>query len=137
MGMAEKASEKSKDPCRQVGAMLVSPDNRQSSVGYNGLPTDIEDTPERWEKPQKYDLVLHAEENAMDNCMIRPAGWTLYVTLHPCPKCARNIMQKGIKKVIYKEVPRSDETWHRPELVEEWFQEAGIELIKFSDLISS
>lgn len=131
MNIAETVAQRSKDDSRQVGAVLVSPDNRHSAVGYNGLPAKLEDTAQRWGKPQKYDLVLHAEENAMDNCTVRPEGWTLYVTLYPCNKCARNIIQKGISKVVYKEDPRGDEVWHKPDLVEEWFKEAGVQFIKF------
>lgn len=43
MGVAILASERSKDPNTQVGACIVSADNRILSVGYNGTPNGYED----------------------------------------------------------------------------------------------
>ncbi len=48
---------------------------------------------------------LHAERNALKNCMVSPEGATLYVTLEPCchygktPPCTEAIIESGIKKV--------------------------------------
>jgi deoxycytidylate deaminase len=53
----------------------------------------------------KYDCVIHAEENAILNCHVRPQGWSLYTTLHPCGKCAARIAQAGVSRVFYNEEP--------------------------------
>lgn len=48
---------------------------------------------------------LHAERNALKNCMEDPAGGELYVTLEPCchygktPPCTEAIIKSGIRKV--------------------------------------
>ena len=38
MGVAKLAARRSKDPNTQVGACIVSKNNRILSVGYNGTP---------------------------------------------------------------------------------------------------
>ncbi|MBQ2004587.1 MAG: cytidine deaminase, partial [Peptococcaceae bacterium] len=38
MGVATLASMRSKDPNTQVGACIVSNDNKILSIGYNGFP---------------------------------------------------------------------------------------------------
>lgn len=49
---------------------------------------------------------LHAERDALANCMESPAGATLYVTLEPCchygrqPPCTQAILEAGITRVV-------------------------------------
>ena len=50
MGVAILASERSKDPNTQVGACIVSADNRILSVGYNGTPNGYEDRFFPWDR---------------------------------------------------------------------------------------
>ena len=38
MGVAEMSARRSKDPSTQVGACIVSPENKILSMGYNGFP---------------------------------------------------------------------------------------------------
>ena len=38
MGVAKLSGMRSKDPNSQVGACIVSPDNKILSMGYNGFP---------------------------------------------------------------------------------------------------
>ena len=38
MGIAELSALRSKDPSTQVGACIVSADNKILSMGYNGFP---------------------------------------------------------------------------------------------------
>ena len=70
MGVAILASERSKDPNTQVGACIVSADNRILSVGYNGTPNGFEDIYFPWDREgdelnTKYLYVVHAERNAI------------------------------------------------------------------------
>lgn len=51
------------------------------------------------------DMVLHAESNAISKCakwISSTEGATLYVTLSPCPDCAKLIIQAGISRVVYR-----------------------------------
>ena len=112
MGMAWIAAAFSKDPNTQVGAVLVSSDNRPLGTGYNGPPRNIDDNSFSWCRPDpdcltaicKYDLVIHAEENAIDHsCSNDLTDATLYVTAHPCDACMLQIVKKGIARVVYTE----------------------------------
>ena len=43
MGIAELSARRSKDPSTQVGACIVSSDNKILSMGYNGFPKGCSD----------------------------------------------------------------------------------------------
>lgn len=108
MGIALLSAERSKDPNSQVGACIVSEDNKILSIGYNGFPMGCSDDEISWDREgefanTKYPYVCHAELNAILNY----TGMTLkkskiYVALFPCNECAKAIIQAGIKEVIYK-----------------------------------
>ncbi|MFV9875073.1 MAG: cytidine/deoxycytidylate deaminase family protein [Rickettsiales endosymbiont of Dermacentor nuttalli] len=106
MTMAYLIATKSKDPSSKVGAIIVGPDHEVRSTGYNGLPRGLKDTEERYSKPLKYNLINHAEENAILNCSrvgISTKGCSLYVPWIPCSLCTKSIIQAGIVEVIYHE----------------------------------
>ena len=109
MGIAKLSAGRSKDPNTQVGACIVSSDNRVLSAGYNGAPNSFSDDDFPWDregKPldTKYMYVCHAEANAIDNFRGYKKefeGARIYVDLFPCNECAKKIVQSGIKEVIY------------------------------------
>ena len=50
MGVALLAAARSKDARKRNGACIVSPDNKISGVGYNGLPRGCDDSdPHYWQ----------------------------------------------------------------------------------------
>lgn len=103
MDIALMVATRSGDPDTQVGAVLVTKDNRIISTGYNhypaGYPKDLED----WSKPTKYKYVIHAEMNAIAYAKQDISEATLYVTLSPCSDCAKLISSSGIKRVVFLE----------------------------------
>ena len=107
MGIAKLSSERSKDPNTQVGACIVSSDNKILSMGYNGFPNGCSDEDFPWDRDgdmldTKYAYVTHSELNAILNYRGGSlAGSKLYVSLFPCNECAKAIIQCGIKTVIY------------------------------------
>ena len=108
MGIASLTALRSKDPNSQVGACIVSPENKILSLGYNGMPIGCSDDDMPWEREAdspldtKYPFVCHAELNAILNSNIGNLnGCTIYVTLFPCNECAKAIIQSGIKRVVY------------------------------------
>ena len=101
--VAAVVSKLSKDPTTQVGAVIVTPDNRQCSIGYNGFSAGIDETPEKWERPLKYEYVIHAEKNALMNCPFDTQGCSIYTTITPCHRCLVHLVNAGIKKVVYGE----------------------------------
>ncbi len=109
MGIALVSSERSKDPNSQVGACIVSKDNKILSIGYNGFPVGCSDDDFSWEREgdfqdTKYPYVCHAELNAILNYTgATIKGSKIYVALFPCNECAKAIIQSGIKEIIYKD----------------------------------
>ena len=109
MGVAKLAARRSKDPNTQVGACIVSKNNRILSVGYNGTPNGYDDHYFPWDREgdelnTKYMYVVHAERNAILNYRgnIKDFdGAKLYVTLFPCNECAKAIIQAGIRTIVY------------------------------------
>lgn len=107
MGVALLAAERSKDPSTQVGACIVSIDNKVVSTGYNGAPRGYDDDKCMcWEREgnfldTKYAYVCHAELNAILNSPRSVNGCKIYVALFPCNECAKAIIQSGIKEIIY------------------------------------
>ena len=109
MGIAKLSAMRSKDPSTQVGACIVSNDNRILSIGYNGCPNGFPDSDFPWDregKPleTKYLYVCHAEMNAILNYRGNRKeleNAKVYVDLFPCNECAKIISQSGIKEVIY------------------------------------
>lgn len=110
MGVATMSAMRSKDPSTQVGACIVSPDNKILSMGYNGFPKGCSDDDFPWGKEQeqedpynsKYFYTTHSELNAILNYRGGSLeGTKMYVTLFPCNECAKAIIQSGIKTLIY------------------------------------
>ena len=108
MGVASLAALRSKDPNTQVGACIVSEDNKILSMGYNGLPIGCSDDEFPWNRESddpydnKYFYTTHSELNAKLNYRGGSLeGAKIYVTLFPCNECAKAIIQCGIKEVIY------------------------------------
>jgi dCMP deaminase len=99
--VAQVTAKLSKDPTTQVGAVVVTQDNRQCSIGYNGFAMGIEETPEKWQRPTKYEYVIHAELNAILNCPFDHKGCKLYLTLQPCHRCIEMVLNSGILDVYY------------------------------------
>lgn len=103
MDLALMVATRSGDPDTQVGAILVTKDNRIISTGYNHYPANYPEHLEDWSKPNKYNYVVHAEMNAIAYAKQDISEATLYVTLSPCSNCAKLISSSGIKNVIFLE----------------------------------
>ena len=107
MGVAKLSAMRSKDPNTQVGACIVSDDNKILSMGYNGFPIGCSDDEFPWAREgdalnNKYFYTTHSELNAILNYRRGSLeGAKLYVTLFPCNECAKAIIQAGIKTLVY------------------------------------
>jgi dCMP deaminase len=110
LNIAREVASWSKDPSRQIGAVIVGDRGQIISQGYNGFPRGIKDTDERYnDRETKYKYVVHAESNAIYNAIHNGAdtnGSTIYVTGLPvCHECAKAIIQTGISMVIMDTLP--------------------------------
>jgi len=138
LSLADSIATWSKDPSRGVGAVIVSPMRQVLATGYNGLPRGFEDNDERLQRPVKYDLIVHAEMNAIIQCArngVSPVGATMYSSFSPCIHCSLTIVQAGITKVVTKQIDSGDEHWN--DSIEKsllLFEEVGIEYITLDGL---
>ena len=108
MGVAKLSGMRSKDPNTQVGACIVSQDNKILSMGYNGFPIGCPDDEFTWAREgedldTKYVYTVHSELNAILNYRGGSLeGAKIYVSLFPCNECAKAIIQAGIRTIIYE-----------------------------------
>ena len=113
--LAKHISGWSKDPSTKVGCVVVGEDREIRSTGFNGFPRGIDDNPERLaNRETKYPLICHAEENAIMHAArigVSLKGSTAYVTWPPCSRCARSLIQAGIKEVVYPTPQEIPERW--------------------------
>ncbi len=135
--LADTISAWSKDPSRGVGSVIVSPMRQVIATGYNGLPRGVEDHPDRLSRPAKYDLIVHAEMNAIIQCArngISPVGATLYSSFSPCIHCTLSIVQAGIARVVTRSIVKGDVHWNASiEKSIAMFAEVGIEYCILGD----
>ena len=99
--LAASISKWSKDPSTKVGAVIVSSDKKIVTLGYNGFPRNVRDDHRLETREIKYDLIVHAEANAIIHAREPLWDCTIYtMPFMPCSKCAGLIIQAGIKRVV-------------------------------------
>jgi len=109
MAKALLIAGRSKDPNTQVGAAIVDDVNKPIGEGYNGFPKNIDNDLLPWDREgipldTKYMYMCHAERNAINNSNCddeRMNRSRIYTSLFPCHECAKDIIQSGLKEVIY------------------------------------
>ncbi|MFF4557202.1 deoxycytidylate deaminase [Streptomyces sp. NPDC001422] len=115
LGLADAAAARGDCIRKQVGAVLVGPDHRVLSTGYNGstpgglscLAGECERCLSDAPSGSSYEgcIEFHAERNAIT--WARPEdrpGSTLYVTWEPCGGCSELIHTEGVSRIV----------WHTP-----------------------
>lgn len=108
--VAKIVSRRSPDTHTKVGAVIVK-DGVIVGTGYNGSPRgckfDI-----KWDTPEKYDWVIHAELNAIANVSsvgVSVVGADIYLTHSPCHDCIKLLIQHRINSVKFLEKYRDYE----------------------------
>lgn len=133
--LAKLVSTWSKDPSTQTGAVIVRPDNTLVSVGFNGFPQNMPDTPEDYANREvKYSKIVHCEVNAVlfaDRLALK--GATLYT--HPfisCDRCFVQMLQAGITRFVAPKATEEQNTRWGPafDKVRQYAKEAGVELVE-------
>ncbi len=110
LSMAFFVSRRSFDPNTKCGCIIVSEDKRILSSGYNGPVKKSIDEEIPLTRPEKYYHFIHAEMNALlsyGGSHSDIIGSTCYVTGRPCQDCMRSLIQKGIVKIIYCDLPNA------------------------------
>lgn len=136
IGLAQYVATASKDPSTQVGAVIVDKRNRVISMGYNGFPRGVKDTPERLnDREVKYSMVVHGEINALLFATQPLDGTTLFLwPFLSCSKCTAIIINAGIKRVV---APLSfNPRWEKSiELSQTLYHEAGVQVVLIPGLV--
>ncbi len=131
--MAYQIASYSKDASTQVGSVIVTPNGKPRSFGFNGMPMGIDDeNPERHERPEKYLWFEHAERNAFYLADRSLEGCILFCTHIPCPDCTRGAIQKQIAAIVIDKYNGTESNFwkdkHQTTLT--MLQETGIKLIE-------
>jgi dCMP deaminase len=102
------ATNRSKDPSTKVGAAIYDLSTGSMFLGYNGFPSGVRDDEDLWQKrhpTSKYDVVVHAEQNAARKALRAgsdPGQWILVCTHYPCATCWRDVIAaNGVRNVCY------------------------------------
>ena len=135
LSLAEFVAQWSKDPSTKTGAVICDPSKRIISLGYNGFPIGVDDSPERLNNREvKYQMIVHCERNAIIFARQNLEGCTLYTwPFASCSACAGMVIQTGIKRVVYPKLtdPGLIERWGKSlELTYQMFDEAGLERVE-------
>ena len=110
MNMAKELSKLSPDKETKVGAIMLSSEGRIVAGSFNGFLRGANDDELPNTRPDKYEVIQHAERNMVYNCSyegIRTKDTTIICTLSPCLECLRACFQSGVSTIIF------DELYHR------------------------
>ena len=100
LGLAKVISQRSHDIHTQHGCVITDKKQRILGVGYNGFPRNMQDDILPTNRPDKYRWMIHAERNALSNCVVRPDSGTAYVSGQCCNDCIMALWQEGIDTVV-------------------------------------
>lgn len=152
MEMATAMSRRSRCVNRQVGCVIVTPQNRPMAVGYNGPPANFDTSPvihfgvPSVPKSEKCDdwcerggsndrgtsysncVSVHAEANALLFADRRDyEGGTIYITNFPCWDCAKLVANSGIRKVVTLKTSEDDHVDKTP--MYDLLKSCGLEIV--------
>ena len=128
--MAKLVASWSKDPSTKCGAVIVNADNEVVSIGFNGFPRGIHDSPRKLnDRTTKLAMTLHAERNAILFAKQSLKGCTIYTwPMHACSECAAMIIQAGFWRhvTMAHNNARWQESWN---IARDMFNEANVNVI--------
>ena len=111
----------SHDPDTKLSCVIVDQQGNIASSGSNRFEREEDITPERLQRPLKYQWIRHAEVNAISGRTF--VGHVLYCSAHPCSECAKAVVAAGIVKVVVPHITdpgliaRWQESWDRADMV--------------------
>lgn len=128
---AKLASDMSKDPSTQTGAVIVRPNRTAVSDGYNGFAGPMPDLPELYaNREEKYERIVHCEMNAVLTAAQSVRGCTLYTwPFASCNRCAVHMIQAGITTFVFPKLPADKAERWASSLAKtlQYFKECGLQ----------
>jgi len=104
MNLCFNIAYKSLDPATKHGCIAVDKEGGILTTGYNGPPRNCIDSSIPLERPEKYDWMIHSEENCIFTAArngISLRGSHMYITGMPCFPCLLAMVQVGVSKITY------------------------------------
>lgn len=138
MAMCFLASTRSPDPVTKHGAILCNKNHQILGMGYNGFPRMCIDEEFPLSRPQKYDVIIHSEENCLLNSqnLLLGENYTMYITGFPCSRCFAKMMQCGVRNVIYGPLNSDCVQKEQKELVKKMSKMGNVKLTKYSGKVN-
>lgn len=135
---AYEVAAQSPDPSSQVGALICRPDGTIQTVACNDFPPGLAITPERLERPLKYDLIEHAERTVVFNMALKgeiiDEDAVMVAPWAACTDCARAIVMSGIPTLLRHTdiMKRSPDRWRESlVLADEILIAGGVEIVEY------
>jgi dCMP deaminase len=134
----------STDPSTQNAAFILTTDDIILK-GANHFPTNVIESPDRWQRPLKYSYVEHAERNALYQGSKRGISTDkgiMYCPWAACTDCMRGIIQSGVSKLVVHHNPLDNTRFGSPvsdlwkesiKIALTMLEESGVELVFYND----
>ena len=127
LSLAKLISTWSKDPNTKCGCVLVRWDKTIASVGFNGFPRSVSDDKRLLDRKKKHEIVLHAEENAINFLQRKEDGLIAYCfPMIPCSHCAAVFVQNRVSMVVAPKTTRKNDCHLNFTTTRSLFKESGI-----------
>lgn len=132
----------SDDPNTRNGALVINKKGLIIGTGSNRMPDNSLITPENLQAPRKYDLIEHAERDAIYAATRWTKemldGSTMFCPFACCTDCARAIGLSGIKILVVHTqcMERLPERWQEPvKMGHDILRRMGVEIIRWSGVV--
>jgi len=138
----QHAMKHATDPSTQNGALIINDQGEILAHGANHFPRGVQEKPERWERPAKYQYVEHAERGAIYDAAregVRTSGKIMVCPWFACTDCARAIIEARIMLVIGHQSPNDWTPEHWKESIKvawDMLREANVALKWYEGKIS-
>lgn len=128
--IAKLVAKRATCPRRAVGCVLVDGKNHIKATGYNGVPSGFEHCIDNPCPGAKYAgdhskvslcMAVHAEVNAFMQLDNFESAKVAYMTVTPCPECAKIFASSSIRKIIALDI-------YNVKMASEILSKAGINL---------
>ena len=131
LDIAKAVAKKSKDPSSKVGSVIVDQENRIVSQGYNGFIAGCDESKMTWDRPMKYNLVIHSEINSILHARRDLKNCEMVVTDMPCDNCLKTALQAGIRTIYYgrPDIMRDRSTPEQKEAIKRLIEATGAKVI--------